>query len=140
MKVNNLILQFTAKIVFFIILFFAVHIFFAGHYTPGGGFVGGLLASSAIVLLIVAFDLNTVKRFIPINFMYVVGIGLIISLLTAASSILRGLPFFTHAFDYYSLPLFGKTSLHTASLFDLGVFFVVVGVTMTIIQTIGEDE
>ena len=39
MKTNNLILQYTAKIVFFIILFFAVHIFFAGHYTPGGGLV-----------------------------------------------------------------------------------------------------
>lgn len=140
MKVNNLILQFTAIIVFFIILLFAVHIFFAGHYTPGGGFVGGLLASSAIVLLVLAFDLKTVKSLLPINFTYVFGIGLFISLSTASFSMLKGKPFFTHFFDKYSLPLFGKTSLHTAALFDLGVFFVVVGVTMTIIQTIGEDE
>ena len=140
MRVNNLILQFTAKIVFFIILFFAVHIFFAGHYTPGGGFVGGLLAASAIVLLLITFDLNTVKSLIPFNFMYVVAIGLMLALLTAAFPIVLDKPFFTHSFDYFTLPLFGKTSLHTAALFDLGVFLVVVGVTMTIIQTIGEDE
>lgn len=140
MKINNLILQFTAKIVFFMIIFFAVHIFFAGHYTPGGGFVGGLLASSAIVLLVVAFDLETVKNLIPINFIYVVGCGLMISLLTASTSMFMGKPFFTHFYDTYTLPLIGKTSLHTAALFDLGVFLVVVGVTMTIIQTIGEDE
>ena len=140
MKVNNLILQFTAKIVFFIIIFFAVHIFFAGHYTPGGGFVGGLLASSAIVLLVVAFDLKTVKKLIPVNFMYVVASGLMLALLTAAFSTVMGKPFFTHFFDEFTIPLIGKTSLHTAALFDLGVFLVVVGVTMTIIQTIGEDE
>lgn len=140
MRANNLILQFTAKIVFFIILFFAVHIFFAGHYTPGGGFVGGLLASSAILLLVVAFDLKTVQQLLPINFIYVVGAGLMIALLTATFSMTQGKPFFTHYFDYFTLPLIGKTSLHTAALFDLGVFLVVVGVTMTIIQTIGEDE
>lgn len=140
MRVNNLILQFTSKIVFFIIFFFAVHIFFAGHYTPGGGFVGGLLMSSAIVLLVIAFDLKTVKSILPIHYMYVTGIGLLIAVGTAGFPLLRNEPFFTHYFDYFTLPLIGKTSLHTAALFDLGVFLVVVGVTMTIIQTIGEDE
>ncbi|SOC41202.1 Na(+)/H(+) antiporter subunit B [Ureibacillus acetophenoni] len=140
MKVNNVILQFTAKIVFFIIFFFAVHIFFAGHYTPGGGFVGGLVTASAIVLLVIAFDLNTVHKLLPINYIYVVAIGLILALGTAAISMFVEQPFFTHFFDYFYLPLFGKTSLHTAALFDLGVYLVVVGVTMTIIQTIGDDE
>jgi multicomponent Na+:H+ antiporter subunit B len=36
--------------------------------------------------------------------------------------------------------MLGDLTLHTATLFDFGVYFVVVGVTMTIIQTIGEDE
>lgn len=70
MKTNDVILQFTAKIVFFMIFFYAVHIFFAGHYTPGGGFVGGLVTASAIVLLIIAFDIKTVQSIIPINYIY----------------------------------------------------------------------
>ncbi|MEK4230452.1 Na(+)/H(+) antiporter subunit B [Solibacillus sp. FSL H8-0538] len=140
MKTNNVILQFTAKIVFFIIFFFSIHIFFAGHYTPGGGFVGGLLASSAVVLLVISFDLKTVRSILPFNFMFVTATGLILALSTAAFPMFVGKPFFTHFFDYFTLPIIGKTSLHTAALFDLGVFLVVVGVTMTIIQTIGEDE
>lgn len=140
MRANNLIIQFTSKIVFFIIIFFAVHIFFAGHYTPGGGFVGGLLASSAIVLLIITFDLKTVQKMIPVNFMVVTASGLLISFMTAAFPLFLDDPFFTHSFGYFTLPIIGETSLHTAALFDLGVFLVVVGVTMTIIQTIGEDE
>ncbi|WP_413363228.1 Na(+)/H(+) antiporter subunit B [Lysinibacillus sp. 3P01SB] len=140
MRTNNLILQFTSKFVFFIIFFFAVHIFFAGHYTPGGGFVGGLLMSSAIVLLVIAYDLKTVQMILPVNYMYMTAAGLILAVGTAAFPMFKGKPFFTHFFDYFYLPLIGKTSLHTAALFDLGVFLVVVGVTMTIIQTIGEDE
>lgn len=140
MKTNDVILQFTTKIVFFIIFFYAVHIFFTGHYTPGGGFVGGLVTSCAIVLLIIAFDLKKVQSILPINYIYLVATGLIIALGTACISMFAGKPFFTHSFDYFHLPLLGKTSLHTAALFDFGVYLVVVGVTMTIIQTIGEDE
>ena len=140
MKTNDVIIQFTTKIVFFIIFFFSIHIFLAGHYTPGGGFVGGLLTSSAIVLLVLAFDLNTVRKVLPINYMYLTAIGLLLALATAAFPMFVGKPFFTHFFDYFDLPLLGKQSLHTAMLFDSGVYLVVVGVTMTIIQTIGEDE
>jgi len=140
MKTNDVILRTATKVLFFMIMLFAIHIFFAGHYTPGGGFVGGLITSCAILLLILAFDLKTVKNLLPINFTYLTATGLVIALATAAASIFFDVPFFTHAFDYFELPLFGKTSLHSAALFDLGVYLVVVGVTMTIIQTLGEDE
>lgn len=140
MRTNDVMLQSATKVVTFIILMFAVHIFFAGHYTPGGGFVGGLLTASAIVLLMLAFDLETVKKILPVNYVFMTAVGLLIALGTASASIIFDVPFFTHAYDYFNLPLFGKTSLHSAALFDLGVYLVVVGVTMTIIQTIGEDE
>lgn len=140
MRTNDVILQFTTKIIFFIIFFFSIHIFLAGHYTPGGGFVGGLITASGIVLLLLAYDLQTVKTIFPFHYTYVTGSGLLLALATASFSMFTGKPFFTHSFDYFYLPLIGKTSLHTAMLFDSGVYLVVVGVTMTIIQTIGEDE
>lgn len=140
MRTNDVMLQTATKVVTFIILMFAVHIFFAGHYTPGGGFVGGLLTTSAIVLLMLAFDIETVKKILPINYVTMTAVGLLLALATASASIVFDVPFFTHAYDYFDLPLFGNTSLHSALLFDVGVYLVVVGVTMTIIQTIGEDE
>ncbi|MDN7243613.1 Na(+)/H(+) antiporter subunit B [Planococcus sp. N028] len=140
MRTNDVMLQTVSKVAVFIILMFAVNIFFAGHYTPGGGFVGGLLTASAIVLLMLAFDIETVKKIIPFNYVTMVAVGLLLALGTASAAIFFNVPFFTHAYDYFNLPLFGETSLHSAALFDLGVYLVVVGVTMTIIQTIGEDE
>ncbi|WP_313802987.1 Na(+)/H(+) antiporter subunit B [Cytobacillus sp.] len=140
MKTNDLILQTTTKVVLFIIILFSIHIFFAGHYTPGGGFVGGLLTSGAIILLMLAFDMKTVSQILPVNYIYMAATGLLFAGGTAAGSLFFNVPFLTHAFGHVDLPILGDTALHTATIFDLGVFLVVVGVTMTIIQTIGEDE
>lgn len=140
MKANDVILQTATKVVFFIIFLFSVHIFFAGHFAPGGGFVGGLLTTAAIVLLLLAFDLKTVQKALPFDFKIVVAIGLLLALGTAAGSILFDVPFFTHAFGDFNLPLFGVSSLHTAMIFDAGVYLVVVGSTITMIQAIGGDS
>ncbi|MHA6261239.1 Na(+)/H(+) antiporter subunit B [Sporosarcina sp. CAU 1771] len=140
MKTNDVILQTTTQVVFFIIFLFSIHIFFAGHYTPGGGFVGGLLTAGAVILLLLAFDLKTVQTVLPFNFTIVMATGLLIALGTASASIFLNVPFFTHAFGDFDLPLFGVSSLHTAMMFDAGVYLVVVGATITIIQSIGGDS
>ncbi|PLR82827.1 Na(+)/H(+) antiporter subunit B [Bacillus canaveralius] len=140
MKTNDIILQTVTKITVFIIILFSIHLFFAGHYYPGGGFVGGLMTSGAIVLLLLAFDMKTVANVLPIDYKHLIGIGLFFAIGTGLGGLIFDAPFLTHAFTDVNLPLLGETSLHTAVLFDTGVFLVVIGVTMTIIQTIGEDE
>ncbi|MEN1967064.1 Na(+)/H(+) antiporter subunit B [Lentibacillus sp. N15] len=140
MKTNNVVLQTSAKVIFFIILLFSIYIFFAGHHSPGGGFVGGLLTAGAIVLLLIAYDLKTVQKILPVNFVIVIAIGLLLSLGMASGSLLFNVPFFTHAFGDFYIPIIGETALHTATIFDAGVYLVVVGSTMMIIQTIGGDS
>lgn len=140
MKTNDVILQTVTKFVLFVIILFSIHLFFAGHYYPGGGFIGGLMTSGAIVLLLLAFDIKTVKMILPFDYIKVVAVGLLIAIGTGAGALFFNMPFLTHAYTYAYLPLLGKTSLHTAVLFDTGVYLVVIGVTMTIIQTIGESE
>ncbi|WP_147533640.1 Na(+)/H(+) antiporter subunit B [Bacillus marasmi] len=135
-----MILQVCTKVCLFIIILFSVHSFFAGHYEPGGGFIGGLMTSGALVLLLIAYDMKTLKNILPIDFKYLIAVGLLFAVGTAAASLFFNVPFLTHAFGDVQIPILGETALHTATLFDLGVYLVVIGVTMTIIQTIGEDE
>lgn len=137
---NNVILETTIKVILFIIVLFSVYIFFAGHYYPGGGFIGGLMTSGAIVLLLIAYDIDTVAKILPFNYRIMTGIGLLFAIGTSAGALFFNVPFLTHVFTYVDVPILGELSLHTATLFDLGVYLVVIGVTMTIIQTIGVDE
>lgn len=140
MKTNDVILQTVTTVVSFIIILFSIQLFFAGHYYPGGGFIGGLMTSGAIVLLLLAYDIKTVSKILPVDYKLLTAIGLVLAVGTGAGALLFNVPFLTHAYDYFYLPLLGKTSLHTAVIFDTGVYLVVIGVTMTIIQTIGVSE
>ncbi|RXT08742.1 Na(+)/H(+) antiporter subunit B [Ammoniphilus sp. CFH 90114] len=140
MRTNDVILQTVTKTVSFIILLFSVYLFFAGHHNPGGGFIGGLMTAGAIVLLYIAYDIETMKKVIPLDYKKMIALGLLIAVSTGIGSFLFHVPFLSHSFGYFYLPVLGKTELATAVLFDLGVYLTVVGVTMTIILSIGEDD
>ncbi|MGM1045031.1 MAG: Na+/H+ antiporter subunit A [Bacillota bacterium] len=139
-KSNDVILKTISKVVIFIVLTFALYLFLAGHNSTGGGFVGGLMTASALVLLSMAFGMNVSQKMIPVNFRTVTAIGLLLAYFTGMGSFLFDMPFLSHAFGHFELPLLGDTELATALLFDMGVYLAVVGVTMTIIYSIGRDN
>lgn len=140
MKFTDVYLQSATKILVFMILAFSVYVLFAGHHNPGGGFIGGLITASALVLLYIAFDLQSVRDVIPVDFKKLAATGVIVAVLTGTASFVFDVPFLTQSFTYVNLPLLGKTELATAVIFDLGVYMAVIGTTMTIITSISEDE
>lgn len=139
LKINNVILQTVAKIVSFIILTLAVYLFLSGHNSPGGGFIGGLVLASALVLLFVVYDIETVKKAIPVDFKKLAAFGAFLSVGTGFGSLLFDVPFLSQSFAYFDLPFFGETELTTVTIFEAGVALVVVGVVVTIILSISED-
>lgn len=139
MKSNDVILQTVTKLVVFIILTFGVELFFAGHNNPGGGFIGGLVLSSAIVLLYLVYDMETVHKGIPVDFKLVAALGVMLAVGTGLGAVLFGAPFLSQAFSHFNLPIFGNTELATVVLFEVGVALTVVGTVVTIILSISED-
>ncbi len=139
MKINEVILQSVSKVVVFIILTLALYLFFAGHNSPGGGFIGGLVLASSLVLLLLAFDIETVKQGIPVDFKHVAAFGAAIVLLTGLGATVFGQPFLSQSFVHIDIPFFGSIELTTVTLFETGVALAVVGVVVTIILSISED-
>lgn len=134
-----MLLQSITKVVVFIILTLALYLFFSGHNNPGGGFVGGLVLASSFVLMLLAFDMDTVKQGIPVDFKLVAATGAAIVLLTGFGATIFGEPFLYQTFTMIELPLFGKVELATVTIFETGVALAVVGVVVTIILSISED-
>ncbi|WP_018752081.1 Na+/H+ antiporter subunit A [Paenibacillus sanguinis] len=137
---NNVILRTISSVAVLIIITFSFYLFFAGHHQPGGGFIGALMTSAALILLTMVSGLDTIQQVIPLNFRKLTAAGLLVAALTGVGSFLFKLPFLSHSFGYFYLPILGKTELATAVLFDLGVFMTVIGITMTIILEIGRDK
>lgn len=140
MRFTDIILQTATKVTVFIILTYAIYVLFAGHHNPGGGFVGGLVTASALVLLYLAFDTRTVRQIVPVNFRLVGAAGVMLAVLTGCAALFLDAAFLTQYAFTVDLPLLGEVHLATAIVFDIGVFLAVIGTTMTIITNIGEDE
>ena len=128
------------KIAVMIIFTFSIYLFYGGHHNPGGGFIGGLSVASGITLLLLAFDIETIRKNIPFDFKNVAAIGVLIAIFTGMGGMLFGQPFLTQTFGYFDLPIFGKTELATATIFDTGVALAVIGTAVTIILTISDDR
>ena len=139
MKINDVILQTISKLVVFIILTFGVELFFAGHNNPGGGFIGGLVLSSAFVLLFLVSDIETVQKGIPVDFKKVAATGVFFAVGTGMIAVLFGNSFLTQTAITLNLPVYGETEFATVLLFELGVALTVVGTVVTIILSISED-
>ncbi|SET38591.1 multicomponent Na+:H+ antiporter subunit B [Salinibacillus kushneri] len=140
MRTNDLILRTTTALIAFILLGFSIYLFLAGHQSPGGGFIGGLMTSAAIVLMYMAYGLEPIAKIIPVNFKLMIPAGLLIAALTGVGSFVFGESFLSQTYGHFHLPLFGDIELATAMLFDLGVYLTVIGVTLTIMLTIAGDE
>ncbi|WP_373896098.1 Na(+)/H(+) antiporter subunit B [Virgibacillus natechei] len=139
-KTNDLILRTTTSVIAFILLGFSVYLLIAGHNSPGGGFVGGLLTSGAVLLMYMAYGMGAVKKILPINLTMLIPIGLAIAVATGMGSFLFNVSFLSQSFGYFTFPFFGEIELATAMIFDLGVYLTVVGVVTTIISTIANDQ
>lgn len=139
-KTNDLILKTMTILISFILFGFSVYLFFAGHNAPGGGFIGGLMTSAAILLMYMAYGEETMKKVLPINSRTVIAIGLVIAVATGIGAFIFGQPFLSQTFGYFEFPVFGEVELATAMLFDLGVYLTVIGAALTIILTISGDR
>src|SRR5699024_8230946 len=138
-KPNNLILRTMTSLIAFILLGFAVYLLFAGHNLPGGGFVGGLMTASSIILMYLAYGAEAVHKILPVDFRMLIPIGLLIALVTGTGAFFFNAPFLTHTFGSVSLPILGDVEIATAMFFDIGVYVTVLGATVTIILTIAAD-
>ncbi len=135
---TTILLQ-ASKLLVPLALLVSVFIFFKGHQTPGGGFVGGLVAAVALILYRMCAGGEALRRLLPVRERTLIATGLFLAAGTGAAALLLGLPFMTSNNGY--LPLPGGQTVHwaTVALFDAGVFLVVVGVTVGMIDALSRE-
>ncbi len=136
---KTLILRTASNYMLPLLLVFSVFILLRGHYLPGGGFVGGLIAAIAFVLHAFANGLENTKGLLRIRPGVLMPIGLGLAFLSGLAPVLAvDEPFMTGLWWPDHVPVVGN--LGSALFFDIGVYLVVIGVTLTIIFSISESD
>ena len=83
---SNFILQKASKMLFPIIMLFGVYVMIYGHLSPGGGFQGGVIIASGVLLLLISdqtFEvphavISALETFAGISYVFIGLIGLIV--------------------------------------------------------------
>jgi multicomponent K+:H+ antiporter subunit A len=118
-------------------LLVAIFVLLRGHNLPGGGFIAGLITAIALITQYLANGIAWTGSRMSARLNPMIGLGLLIATATGLASWVFGYPFLTSTFTYLHWPLVGKFEVASAMLFDLGVYLVVVGVTLVILLRLG---
>lgn len=128
------ILQTATRYLLPILLIFSVFLLLRGHYSPGGGFVGGLVAAIAFVLHSLANGTDSTMSILRYKPLSLIPIGLGVAVISMFLPVFFGLPVMTGLWLDEPIPVIG--AIGTALFFDIGVYLVVIGTVLTILFTI----
>ena len=122
-----------------IMVVFSIFVLLRGHNEPGGGFIGGLIAASAIAIYGIAVGVENVRKALRFDPISMAGFGVFIAAFAGLLSIGQSLPFLTGLWGY--IP-FGETKItvSTPMLFDIGVYFAVVGTIGAVALALEEED
>ncbi len=134
---SSLILLAAVRVLMPLLLLYAAFLLWRGHNEPGGGFVGGLVASSAFVLYSLTAGVAAGRRALRIDPSTLLSLGLGIALLSGIPSLVLGGHFMTAVWGTVGMGAV-RLALGTPLLFDVGVFLAVMGVVLTIVFTLAE--
>jgi multicomponent Na+:H+ antiporter subunit B len=136
---SPILLQTIARTVSPVLLLFSLVLLLRGHDSPGGGFVGGLMAASALTLYAIAYGMRLTEKALRMPPERLTALGLLIAGLSGVPPLLVGQPFL--AAYWVEFELLGATvKMGTPLVFDIGVYMVVLGATLTFVLYLREDQ
>ena len=111
-----------------------------GHDAPGGGFVGGLIMATAVVVQYMVGGTMWVESRLRVHPLVWIGLGLLAASAAGIAAWWYSLPFLTALAVDVHLPVLGPIHLSTVLLFDLGVYMLVVGATLLMLVALAHQS
>ena len=136
---RSILLEVIVRILFHTIIVVSIFLLFAGHNLPGGGFAGGLVAGMALVMRYIAGGRWELGAAAPTDAGRLLGTGLILAVGTAVVPLFFGLAPLTSSFWEWEIPGIGHMEFVTSTIFDVGVYLVVIGLFLDVLRSLGAE-
>lgn len=137
---NTLILRAAATFLVPLQLLFSLFLLVRGHDEPGGGFIAGLVATAAVVLYLFSYGVTRTRTLMRLDPRDLLSVGLLLALASTVPGVFFGEPFMTSLWFKPEIPGVGQLKLSTPLLFDIGVYFTVMGSILTMVMALTESE
>ncbi|MBJ7263972.1 MAG: DUF4040 domain-containing protein, partial [Burkholderiaceae bacterium] len=111
-----------------------------GHNLPGGGFVGGLVLATGVIIQYMMGGVVWVESRSRLHPLSWIAVGLLLAGGSAISAWMGARPFLTALYIEPVVPLIGKVYLSTVLLFDIGVYMLVIGATVLILVALAHQS
>lgn len=118
---------------------FSIYTLFSGHSRAGGGFIAGLVAACAMLLVTIALKHHEVPRLFRLSPTTYLGGGLIFAIMSARVGIVTGQPLGQVLVHELSLGYLGDFKLTSVLLLEIGVYLIVLGVARMLLRAFFED-
>jgi multicomponent Na+:H+ antiporter subunit B len=137
--VRTLIFRTIAPLITVVMVAFSIFVMLRGHNEPGGGFIGGLIAASAIAIYGMAMGPGAARQALLAEPLAYAGFGVVLAGLSGILSLPFELPFLTGLWAFLQL---GDTevAVSTPMAFDIGVYFAVFGTVSAVALALEGDE
>lgn len=136
---RSILLEVIVRILFHTIIVVSIYLLFAGHNQPGGGFAGGLVAGMALVMRYIAGGRWELGAAAPTDAGRLLGSGLILAVGTAVVPLFFDLAPLTSTFWEWEIPGIGHMEFVTSTIFDIGVYLVVIGLVLDVLRSLGAE-
>lgn len=136
---RSILLEVIVRILFHTIIVVSIFLLFAGHNAPGGGFAGGLVAGMALVMRYVAGGRWELGAAAPTDAGRLLGAGMLLAAGAAVVPLFFGQAPLQSTFWEWDVPVLGHIEFVTSTVFDIGVYLVVIGLVLDVLRSLGAE-
>src|SRR5690606_3998771 len=92
---NTVIFRTAAPVLTALMLVFSVFVLLRGHNEPGGGFIGGLIGASGILIYSIAMGVDATRKALRVHPITLAGLGVVLAAISGFISLALEVPFLT---------------------------------------------
>ncbi|MEM9709538.1 MAG: Na+/H+ antiporter subunit B [Pseudomonadota bacterium] len=137
---NSVILRAGTRYLATLLLLVSIFMLLRGHNEPGGGFIGGLIGATGLILYAIACGTRDARAALRVAPETLAMVGLLVALGAGLAAALFGDPLFTGQWLFIGPTEDSKgLPLSTVLVFDIGVYLAVFGSVLALVFSM-EDE
>lgn len=136
---RSILLEVVVRLIFHAVIVLSIYLLFAGHNLPGGGFAGGLVAGLALVARYLAGGRYELGAAAPFSAGALLGTGMLIAASYTFAPLIFGASAMTSTYIEAEVWLLGEIEFVTSTIFDIGVYLIVVGLVLDVLRSLGAE-